>query len=74
MKSKAESQLAQPGVLREHRGAFAVEDPLELRRPDAGDELAVLLRHARHIIKLAISIEFKSLYYRISQNRLYLLP
>ena len=28
-------QLAEPGILREHRRAFAVKDPLELRRPDA---------------------------------------
>ena len=31
----AESQLAELGILREHRGTFAVQDPLELRRPDA---------------------------------------
>ena len=43
----AESQLAELGVLREHRRAFAVEDALELGRPDAGDEIAILLRHAR---------------------------
>ena len=31
----SQSQLAELGVLREHRRAFAVEDSLELRRPDA---------------------------------------
>ena len=29
----SQSQLAELGVLREHRGTFAVEDSLELRRP-----------------------------------------
>ena len=47
---RARSQLAEPGVLREHRRAFAVQDPLELRWPDAGDELTILLRHARQRI------------------------
>ena len=31
----SQSQLAELGVLREHRRAFAVQYPLELRRPDA---------------------------------------
>ena len=52
------AKVAELGVLREHRRAFAVQDPLELRRPDAGDELATLRQVDSNVFK----------YFRICQT------